>query len=67
MINVRLNSLLAARGITLEEFSERTDWSYHWLKTFASGSCKQISLTSLNELCRELNCSTNDILEYTAD
>ena len=64
MIIVNLDVMMAKRKISAKELSERigiTQANFSILKT---GKAKAIRLSTLNALCKELDCQPGDILEY---
>ena len=66
-IIVRLDVIMAlkkAKGKKLAESIGITEANLSKLKT---GNVKAIRFSTLNALCRELDCQPGDILEYIAD
>ena len=66
-IEVRLDLMLVKRKMTLTELSERIGISVTNLSLLKTGKVKGIRFTTLNAICRELECQPGDILEYMAD
>lgn len=62
-----LDVMLAKRKMTLTELSERIDITIANLSILKKGKAKAIRFTTLEAICRELNCQPGDILEYTPD
>lgn len=65
-IIVNLDVMLARRKMSLSELSERVDISIVNLSVLKTGKAKAIRFSTLDAICRELNCQPGDILEYTA-
>ncbi|MCL2577320.1 MAG: helix-turn-helix transcriptional regulator [Defluviitaleaceae bacterium] len=67
MIIINLDVMMAKRKIGLNELSERIDLTQANLSILKTGKGKAIRFSTLNRLCRELNCQPGDILEYRED
>ena len=63
-IKVKLDTVLARRGITLTELSERVGVSLANLSILKTGKSKAVRFSTLEAICHELNCQPGDILEY---
>lgn len=61
-IEVHLDELLAARGLTLAALAARIDLTVANLSILKNGRAKAIRFTTLGALCRELECEPGDIL-----
>lgn len=66
-IAVRLDDLLHARRMTLTELSERVDITLANLSILKTGKAKAIRFSTLEAICRELQCQPGDLLGYEAD
>ena len=64
-IIVNLDVMLARRKMTLSQLSERVDISIVNLSILKTGKAKAIRFSTLEAICRELDCQPADILEYT--
>ena len=64
-IIVNLDVMLARRKMTLSELSERVDISIVNLSVLKTGKAKAVRFSTLEAICRELNCQPGDILEYS--
>jgi putative transcriptional regulator len=64
-IIVNLDVMLARRKMTLSQLSERVDISIVNLSVLKTGKAKAIRFSTLEAICRELDCQPADILEYT--
>ena len=63
-IIVNLDVMMAKRKMSLNELSERVDISLANLSILKNNKCKAIRFSTLNALCRALDCSPGDLLEY---
>jgi putative transcriptional regulator len=63
-IIVNLDVMMAKRKISLNELSERVGLTLSNLKT---GKAKAIRFSTLEAICRALDCQPSDILEYVND
>jgi putative transcriptional regulator len=66
-IQINLDMMLVRRKMTLTELSNRVGLSLTSLSLFKTGKLKGIRFSSLESICRELECQPGDILEYVAD
>lgn len=67
MIVVNLDVMLAKRKMSLSELSERIDISVVNLSKLKTGKVRAIRFSTLNAICRELECTPADLLEYRAE
>jgi putative transcriptional regulator len=63
-IVVNLDVMLAKRKMSLTELSEAVDITLANLSILKSGKAKAIRFSTLEEICRVLECQPGDILEY---
>ena len=63
-IAVRLDELLQDRGMTLTELSERIGLTLANLSILKTGKAKAIRFSTLEAICRELDCQPGDLLAY---
>jgi putative transcriptional regulator len=63
-IIVNLDVMMARRKISLNELSERVDITPANLSILKTGKAKAIRFSTLEAICRELNCQPGDILEW---
>jgi putative transcriptional regulator len=61
-IDVHLDELLAARGITLTELSERVGVTIVNLSILKNGHARAIRFSTLTRLCMVLDCQPGDLL-----
>ena len=59
-----LDVMLAKRKMTLTELSERIGITIANLSILKKGKAKAVRFTTLEAICRELNCQPGDILSY---
>jgi putative transcriptional regulator len=63
-IQVKLDELLHARRMTLTELAERIDLTLANLSILKTGKAKAIRFSTLEAICRELDCQPGDLLGY---
>jgi putative transcriptional regulator len=63
-IQVKLDDLLYARRMTLTELAERIDITLANLSILKTGKAKAIRFSTLEAICRELDCQPGDLLGY---
>ena len=63
-IAVKLDDLLYQRRLTLTELSERVGLSLANLSILKTGKAKAIRFSTLQAICRELDCQPGDLLIY---
>jgi putative transcriptional regulator len=63
-ITVKLDDLLHARRMTLTELSERIDLTLANVSILKTGKAKAIRFSTLEAICRELDCQPGDLLGY---
>ena len=63
-IAVRLDELLQDRGMTLTELSELIGLTLANLSILKTGKAKAIRFSTLEAICRELQCQPGDLLTY---
>lgn len=66
-IIVNLDVIMAKRKISLGELSEKMGITPSNLSILKTGKAKAIRFSTLDNICRILDCQPGDILEYTAD
>ncbi len=67
MIIVNLDVMLARRKMSLTELSERVGLTMANLSVLKTGKAKAVRFSTLDAICRALDCQPGDILEYTED
>ncbi|EFK98908.1 MULTISPECIES: helix-turn-helix domain-containing protein [Streptomyces] len=63
-ISVRLDRLLAARGMTVTELAARVGVTHVNLSVLKNGRAKAIRFTTLTRICAALDCQPGDLLVY---
>jgi putative transcriptional regulator len=63
-IVIRLDRLLADRGMTLTELSERVGVSVVNLSILKNGRARAIRFSTLTRLCQALDCQPGDLLAH---
>lgn len=66
-IVVNMDLMLVRRKISLKELSERVGISVTNLSLLKTGKVKGVRFSTLDAICRELECTPGDILEYVPD
>lgn len=66
-IIVNLDVMLARRKMTLSQLSERVDISIVNLSVLKTGKARAVRFSTLESICRVLDCQPGDILEYRSD
>ena len=66
-IIVNLDVMMAKRKISLNELSERVGLTLSNLSILKTGKAKAIRFSTIEAICRALDCQPSDILEYVND
>lgn len=66
-IIVNLDVMMAKRKISLNELSERVDLTLSNLSILKTGKAKAIRFSTLEAICKALDCQPADILEFVDD
>lgn len=66
-IVTNLDIQLAKRKMSLTELSERIGITIANLSILKSGKARAIRFSTLELICKELNCTPGDILEYAPE
>jgi putative transcriptional regulator len=64
MIIVNLDVMMARRKMSLNELSERVGITVANLSILKTGKAKAVRFSTLDTICRVLDCTPGDILEY---
>ena len=64
MIVVKLDEMMARRRIRLNELAARVGITEANLSILKTGKARAIRFSTLDALCRELDCQPGDLLEY---
>ena len=63
-IIVNLDVMMAKRKISLGELAEKIDLTPANLSILKTGKAKAVRFSTLEAICKELDCQPGDILEY---
>lgn len=66
-IKSKLAVVLAEKEMKLTELEEKTGISLNNLSILKTGKAKAVRFSTLNEVCKALNCQPGDILQYIPD
>lgn len=66
-IMVNLDVMMAKRKMSLKDLAEKIDITNANLSILKNNRAKAVRLTTLNEICKVLECQPGDILEYVED
>ncbi len=66
-IIVNLDVMMAKRKMSLNELSEKVDLTLSNLSILKTGKAKAIRFSTLEAICKVLECQPADILEYKED
>ena len=67
MIIVNLDVMMARRKMSLNELSERVGITIANLSILKTGKAKAVRFSTLDAICRALDCTPGDIFEYRND
>jgi len=66
-IRINIDVMLAKRKMSVTDLAERIGITLTNLSLLKTGKVKGIRFTTLDIICRELDCQPGDILEYIPD
>ncbi|KAF0128583.1 MAG: putative transcriptional regulator [Bacteroidetes bacterium] len=66
-IVVNLDVMMARRKMSLNELSEKVDLTLSNLSILKTGKAKAIRFSTLEAICKALNCQPADILEFVEE
>ena len=66
-IEVRLDEMLYQRRMTLTELAGKVDITLANLSILKTGKARAIRFSTLEAICRELQCQPGEILAFTPD
>jgi len=67
MINIRLNYVLLDRRMKLKDLAQATGLAVNNLSILKTNKARAIRFSTLNQLCKALNCTPGDLIEYIPD
>ena len=66
-IIVNLDVMMAKRKMSLNELSEKVDLTLANLSILKTGKAKAVRFSTLEAICKALNCQPGDVLEFVAE
>lgn len=66
-IRINLDLMLVKRGMKLSELAEAVDITLPNLSILKTNKARAIRFSTLDSICRVLDCQPGDLLEYVAD
>lgn len=66
-IRINLDVMMARRKIGLTELSQEVDVTMANLSILKNNKAKAVRFSTLNAICKALDCQPGDILEYVPD
>ncbi len=63
-IIINIDVMMAKRKISLGELAERVDITPANLSILKNGKAKAVRFSTLEAICRELDCQPGDVIEY---
>jgi putative transcriptional regulator len=66
-IRVNLDLMLVKRGLKLSELAEAVDIALPNLSILKTNKARAIRFSTLDSICRELDCQPGDLLKYVPD
>jgi putative transcriptional regulator len=66
-IVVNLDVMMAKRKMSLNELSDKVGLTLSNLSILKTGKAKAIRFSTLESICKVLDCQPSDILEYVQD
>jgi putative transcriptional regulator len=67
MIRIRLDYVLLDKRMKLTEVAEKTGIAVNNLSILKTNKARAIRFSTLNALCKALDCTPADLIEYVAD
>ena len=67
MIVINLDVMMAKRKMSLGELSERVGITQANLSILKNNKAKAIRFSTLDAICKALNCQVGDIIEFVPD
>jgi len=66
-IQVNLDLILVKRGVKLSDLASAIDLTLSNLSILKTNKAKAIRFSTLEAICKELDCQPGDLLEYVPD
>ena len=67
MINIRLDYVLLDKRMKLKDLAQATGLAVNNLSILKTNKARAIRFSTLNSLCRALNCTPGDLIEYVPE
>lgn len=67
MINIRLDYVLLDKRMKLKDLAQATGLAVNNLSILKTNKARAIRFSTLNSLCKALNCTPGDLIEYIPD
>jgi len=67
MINIRLDYVLLDRRMKLKDLAEATGLAVNNLSILKTNKARAIRFSTLNQICKALNCTPGDLIAYIPD
>ena len=67
MIILNLDKVMKEKGVKLKDLASKIELTEATLSNIKTGKISAIRFSTLNAICRELQCQPADILQYTED
>ena len=67
MIILNLDKVMKEKGVKLKDLALKIELTEANLSNIKTGKISAIRFSTLNAICRELQCQPADILQYTED
>ncbi len=64
MILINIDVMLAKRKMSVSELAERVGFTMANVSLLKNGKIKALKMSTLDKLCRVLECTPGDLLEY---
>jgi transcriptional regulator len=64
---IRLDRVMADRKMSLGELAEKVDITMANLSILKNGKAKAIRLSTLEAICKALDCQPGDLIEYVEE
>ncbi|MBQ4564044.1 MAG: helix-turn-helix transcriptional regulator [Lachnospiraceae bacterium] len=66
-IRVNLDVMLAKRKMTSQELANRVGMTQANLSILKTGKAKAVRMSTMEAICRELDCQPGDLFEYVKE
>ena len=67
MIRVRLDYMLLERQMKLKDLAEKTGLAVNNLSVLKTSKARAVRFSTLEAICKALDCTPGDLLEYVED